>query len=69
MATKGLIKYPFKEPSYKNSWPGIAGHSDLMDYKSQIYSCFSCRENCLHNLAHAALKTLIKHYPTLNMPC
>lgn len=68
MASKGLIKYPVKESSYKNSWPAIAGHSDLMDYNSQICSCFSYREIYLHNLAHAALKSLLKQYPTINMP-
>lgn len=68
MASKGLVKYPFKEPSYKNLWPAIAGHSDLMDYNSQICSCFSYREIYSNNLDHAALKGLLKQYPTLNIP-
>lgn len=68
MASKGLIKYPFKEPSYKNLWPAIAGHSALMDCNSQICSCFSYGEIYLHNLSYAILKGLLKQYPTLNMP-
>lgn len=67
MASKDLIKYPFKEPSYKNLWPATAGRSDLMEYNSQIWSCFSYTEIYLHNLSYAILKGLLKQYPTLNV--
>lgn len=66
MASKGPIKYPIKDPSYKNSLPDMDGHSDLMDYNSQIRSVLPVKY--LPNLAHTALRSLIKQYPAPHMP-
>lgn len=41
MDSEGFIKYPYKDPNYKNK----VGHSYLMDFNSQIHSVLSVEKH------------------------